>query len=97
MNTGDPTAFGAPPSSGQGAFIPIAQIATGTPTGSKFVRDDGVLAVPSAVVAAPFTGDQATGSFTIATGKFGLHGYRLILVSTDQAVLEGTSRLIISG
>jgi hypothetical protein len=28
-------------------ILPIANIATGTPTGSKFVRDDGTLAVPS--------------------------------------------------
>lgn len=26
--------------------IPIANLATGAPTGSKFIRDDGVLAVP---------------------------------------------------
>lgn len=27
--------------------IPIANLATGTPDGNKFIRDDGVLAVPS--------------------------------------------------
>lgn len=27
--------------------VPIAQLATGTPNGSKFIRDDGVLAVPA--------------------------------------------------
>ena len=30
-----------------GSTIPIDAIATGTPTGSKFVRDDGTLQVPS--------------------------------------------------
>lgn len=30
-----------------GDLIPIASLASGTPTGSKFIRDDGVLAVPS--------------------------------------------------
>lgn len=28
-------------------IMPIANLATGTPTGSKFIRDDGVLAVPA--------------------------------------------------
>lgn len=27
--------------------VPVARIATGTPTGTKFVRDDGTLAIPS--------------------------------------------------
>lgn len=27
--------------------VPIANLATGTPTGTKFIRDDGVLAVPA--------------------------------------------------
>lgn len=30
-----------------GDTIPIVNLATGTPTGSKFIRDDGVLAVPA--------------------------------------------------
>lgn len=29
-------------------IVPISQLATGTPTGSKFIRDDGTLAVPAA-------------------------------------------------
>lgn len=29
--------------------IPIANLATGTPTGSKFIRDDGTLAVPTGI------------------------------------------------
>ena len=29
-----------------GDKIPVAALASGTPTGTKFIRDDGVLAVP---------------------------------------------------
>jgi|SRR5690349_6119439 len=29
-----------------GSVIPISRLATGTPTGTKFIRDDGTLAVP---------------------------------------------------
>jgi hypothetical protein len=36
-------------------LVPIANLATGTPDGSKFVRDDGTLAVPTAVVTGLFT------------------------------------------
>lgn len=32
---------------GAGGLIPMAQIATGTPDGTKFVRDDGTLATPA--------------------------------------------------
>lgn len=32
---------------GAGGLVPIAQIASGTPDGTKFVRDDGTLAVPA--------------------------------------------------
>ncbi len=39
------TVLGASQISG---VIPIANLATGTPTGAKFIRDDGVLAAPSA-------------------------------------------------
>lgn len=33
---------------GAGGLVPIAQLASGTPNGTKFVRDDGTLALPSA-------------------------------------------------
>lgn len=32
---------------GAGGLVPIAQLASGVPDGTQFVRDDGVLAVPS--------------------------------------------------
>jgi hypothetical protein len=44
-NTG--TSSGDIPLLGAGGVLSIAQMATGSPTGAKFIRDDGVLAVPS--------------------------------------------------
>ena len=45
-NTG--AAAGNVPVLGTGGVLPIGRVATGTPTGGKFVRDDGTLAVPAA-------------------------------------------------
>lgn len=64
---------------------------------SNFLRADGSWAAPTASVAAPFTGNQAPGSFTVATGQFALHGKRLELTGSQRATLEGTGRLIVCG
>lgn len=67
----------------------IGRLATGTPTGSKFVRDDGVLAVPSAVPTAPtiYTEtDGATITFDLANSVSQvvvLGGNRTLAVSND--------------
>lgn len=50
LNTG--TASGNIPVLGASGTLPIARLATGTPDGTKFVRDDGALAVPSSYVPA---------------------------------------------
>lgn len=53
--------------------IPIANLATGTPTGTKFVRDDGTLAVPAGGPggSATWTGLQVdTGSTSKRSGRF---------------------------
>lgn len=63
---------------------------------TTFLRADNSFAVPTASIAAPFTGAQATGSFTIADGQFGLQGKRLTLTTTQRGTLEGTGRLVIS-
>tara|TARA_R110000868_G_scaffold374652_1_gene639138 strand:- start:1526 stop:1792 length:267 start_codon:yes stop_codon:yes gene_type:complete len=73
--------------------IPMAAMATGTPTGSKFVRDDNTLAVPSAAGA---NTAYAPGSFTVATGNFALHVKRLTLTTTQRATLAGDARLRIT-
>ena len=46
--------------------VPIANLASGTPDGTKFVRDDGVLAVP------PQAPDYAVGSFLLASSDSSL-------------------------
>ena len=48
--------------------LPVANFATGTPTGSKFVRDDGVLAVP-----AGGSGPSIGGAITSATAGYSLY------------------------
>jgi len=45
VNTG--TASGDVPLLGAGGVLPVARLATGTPDGTKFVRDDGTLATPA--------------------------------------------------
>lgn len=53
--------------------IPIANIATGTPTGSKFVRDDGTLASPTVTqyyVKVSNTQTQNTGGGTATSGAW---------------------------
>lgn len=53
---------------GAGVLVPIAELASGTPTGSKFIRDDGTLQVPSSTPPAASVGTTelktATGSAT---------------------------------
>lgn len=52
---------GTSPVTLQSTPLPIADISTGTPTGTKFLRDDGVLAVPSVSAFTPsFTSSELT-------------------------------------
>lgn len=46
---------------GAGGLVPIPQLATGTPDGTKFVRDDGTLATPAGAMA---IGGTVTGATT---------------------------------
>jgi hypothetical protein len=66
VNTG--TASGDVPLLSTGGVLPIARLATGTPDGTKFVRDDGTLATPAGGGSATVYEDVAiinrlTGSF----------------------------------
>lgn len=47
-------------------LLPIANIATGTPSGAKFVRDDGTLQVPPGVQTSPFTLSYTSTAQTIS-------------------------------
>lgn len=64
---------------------------------TTYLRADGTFTTVTASIAAPFTGDQAPGSFTIADGQFGLQGKRLALSTTQRATLAGSARLVLCG
>lgn len=54
-----------------GDKIPIASLATGTPDGTKFIRDDGVLATPSGSGGGGITYTEVTGTSQSMTGDNG--------------------------
>lgn len=58
-------ATGLPLTTGVTGVLPVANFATGTPDGTKFVRDDGVLAVPP--VAPTVVGFQIDPTGTVVT------------------------------
>jgi hypothetical protein len=60
---------GLPLTTGVTGVLPIANMATGTPTGAKFIRDDGTLQVASAFTKTFTSADQtitAGGALTLA-------------------------------
>lgn len=75
--------------------IDTARLGSGTANSSTFLRGDQSWQTVTATVSAPFTGNQAPGSFSIATDQFGIHGKRLALSSTQRATIAGTGRLSI--
>lgn len=75
------TASGNVPLLGVGGVLPIARLATGTPNGAKFVRDDGTLAAPSASVSL----SHLSGSLTSD----------VLLVSTNETTIFTISGLTI--
>lgn len=83
------TAFiGSIPSSSISGVIPISNLATGTPTGSKFIRDDGTLQVPA--------GGGGSGSSLWETNSIGIDTFNPVGIgstSPTQALdVQGTIR-----
>lgn len=66
------------PAAGISGVIPIANLATGTPNGSKFVRDDGTLAVPA-----------GSGTVTATGGSLTANAIVLGAGTTDTKVVAG--------
>lgn len=60
---------------------------------TTFLRGDGTFAAPVASVADPNPQSYTPGSFTLATGKYVIMANELALTTTQQVVLQGTSRL----
>jgi hypothetical protein len=73
---------------GAGGLVPIAQLASGTPDGTKFVRDDGTLVTPSG-------GGGGGATFGTATVDFGAFpgSNEASVAVTGQAAILGTSKV----
>lgn len=78
---------GLPLTTGVTGILPIANMATGTPTGAKFVRDDGVLAVPAGSGTVTNTGGNLTSN-AVVLGAGTVDAKVVAGVTSD-----GTSRL----
>jgi len=79
---------------GAGGLVPMAQLATGTPSGTKFVRDDGTLAAASGSAADPLLRTRSLGTLTVNTGEIAvvLAG-GVILTGSERITLAGTGRM----
>lgn len=82
------------PSLGAGALVPISQLGSGTPTGAKFLRDDGTLAVPAG--GGSSDPSYSPGSFTVETETGRLIIGRMKLTGSQRATVLGTGRLRIA-
>lgn len=80
--------------------IPIANLATGTPTGSKFIRDDGVLAVPAGGGISGLTTNvlsKATSSTAIGNSQVFDNGTNVGVGSTNPGAyldINGAERIM---
>lgn len=90
VNTG--TSSGDIPLLSTGGVLPIGRLATGTPTGTKFVRDDGTLATPSGGTSAPSlrpTSLHATYGDDFTAGTLDAKWTRVTYVSGDEQRAQG--------
>jgi hypothetical protein len=88
VNTG--TTSGTVPVLGTGGTLPIARLATGTPNGTKFVRDDGTLATPAGsgtVTSVSGVSPDGTGNVTLTAANVGA------IPTTDRANNNGVAPL----
>lgn len=85
-NAGGPPTFGAVSLTADvSGVLPVANFSTGTPTGAKFVRDDGVLAIP------PGTGGSgnvnASGTLTANAIVIGAGSTDVVVTTTGTGIL----------
>jgi hypothetical protein len=71
--------------------FPIARLASGTPDGTKFIRDDGVLALPTGIVNAQISASAAIARSKIATGSGGA-----VVINAGDGSLSSESALATS-
>lgn len=61
--------------------LPVANFTTGTPTGAKFVRDDGVLAVPAGSFTSPLTTKGDVHTFSSVDARLGVGSDAFVLTA----------------
>ena len=76
-----------------GDILPIEVLATGTPDGTQFVRDDGVLAIPGAGNALKIIYTNET--LTVATNTQMVAAMNITFLGTGGLVVSGTGRLAV--
>lgn len=97
--SGASNTFSALPASGITGVIPVANLGSGTPDGTKFLRDDGVFSVPAGagdmVLASTqtVTGAKTFGTIGGTVGKFILAGSTSGSTIVNAAAVAGSTTL----
>jgi len=78
---------------GATSLVPMAQLASGAPNGSKFIRDDNTLQVVTASVTDPNPQSFTPGSFTVPAGKYVILMGRMQTLGVERVVVQGTGRI----
>jgi hypothetical protein len=101
--SGASNTFSALPASGITGVIPVANLGSGTPDGTKFLRDDGVFSVPAGagdmVLASTqtVTGAKTFGTIGGTVGKFILAGSTSGSTIVNAAAVAGSTTLTLPG